>query len=232
MANPKNVTLPTPDDGFDYHLLPVIPAGRVYLDFAREMNVKMGCTVGMRMFYPSEHTAAIRDGTYMYGLRQCGGDGGALGKDTPMPTKRAGVIERCQAIDNGTHRYGTGGGGSALSTLIVVLREKVYKELRKLGEVKANHTKAVTADAEEAFRFVSTATAASMRKATDKENRKNIKDANVHKILWGNLKAEAEIEATRRDNEADGPAGAADEKTLADIMALATAPASDVEQAA
>ncbi len=208
-------------------ILPVLPAGRVYIDIAETLTIKLGCSAGMRDFAPGSHTSAIRDGTYAYGLRQCGGDGGAKGADASDADKKAGVIERCNAIDAGTHVYGTGGGGSRLSTFEVVLRENVLAELVKIGKKKTDVAKAVTTSAEDAYLMVSTAKASAMRADTPDKDKAKVTTERVHAILWPQEVEKAQEEATRRDKAA-GTITMSQESRDA-ILALATAP---VEKAA
>ena len=68
--------------------LPILSEGRVYVSMATDLAVLLGCGVGPRTFHPADHTDAIRDGTYAYGLRQCGGDGGAKGAGQLTPTRK------------------------------------------------------------------------------------------------------------------------------------------------
>lgn len=201
MAN-KNVTLPAPDEGMEYHLLPSIAADRNYVSIAAELTIILGCGVGPKVIHPADHTDAIRDGTYAYGDRQCSNDGGALGKDASDADKKAGVLKRHAAIDDGTHTYGAGGGGSSLSTLVVVLRENVLKELVAIGKKKADVAKAVTASPENAFLMVSEAKADSMRAEVADKDKPLVTTEAVHAVLWPQMEKDAKAEADRRDKAA------------------------------
>ena len=218
MANTKTVTLPA------------LPEGRVYIDIAETLSVKLGCGVGMRDFKPGFHSSAIHDGTYAYGLRQCGGDGGALGKDVDDLAKQEGVIARCDSIDAGTHVYGAGGGGSSLSTLIIVLRENVLKELVKIGKKKADVTKAVTASPENAFLMVSKAKADSIRADVADKDKASVTTEAAHAALWPDMEADAKAEADRRDKAAGTVVTS--QSVRDKILAMATAPKADESIAA
>ncbi len=193
--------------------LPALSEGRVYISVAEALAVKLGCGVGLRTFHPGDHTEAIRDGTYAYGLRQCGGDGGALGKDASDADKKAGVTARCDAIDAGTHAYGAGGGGSRLSTLVVVMREKVAAAMVGLGTKKVDADKAIRADIEAAYMTVAVAVAATIPDSTPKA---------VFDIMWPKIEAESKAEAARRDKSVGTIS--LDESTRAAILAAATLP--------
>ncbi len=188
MANQKTVTLPA------------LPEGRVYVSIAADLTLNLGHKAGTVTIHPANHSAAIRDGSYAYGVRQCAGDGGALSKDTPEAEKKAGVLARLASIVDGTHKYGAGGGGSSLSTLKVVLRENVFKELVKLGKKKADFAKAVTADHEAVYKAqVSAKTARSMRVDATDEEKAVITTEAVHAIEWPKMEKAAQVEADRRD---------------------------------
>lgn len=205
--------------------LPILPEGRVYVSIAADLAVILGCGVGPRTFHPADHTDAIRDGTYAYGLRQCGGDGGAKGADATDAAKKAGVIARCDSIDAGTHTYGAGGGGASLSTIIVVLRENVLKELAAIGKKKADVIKAVTASPENAFLMVSKVKADSMRADVADKDKARVTTEAVHAILWPQIEQDAKVEADRRDKAAGIiPVSQA---TRDAVLALATVPVKD-----
>lgn len=210
--------------------LPALPEGRIYIDIAETLSIKLGCGVGMRDFKPGSHSSAIHDGTYAYGLRQCGGDGGAKGADASDAVKKAGVIERCDSIDAGTHVYGAGGGGSSLSTLVVVLRENVLKELVKIGKKKADVTKAVTASPENAFLMVSAAKADAIRADVADKDKASVTTEAAHAALWPDMEADAKAEANRRDKAAGTVVTS--QSVRDKILAMATTPKDDESVAA
>ncbi len=212
-----DATLPTLPDGQSYFALPTLANGRCYIDIATDLVVRLGCGVGERTFHPADHTAAIRDGTYAYGLRQCGGDGGAKGADATDAVKRAGVIARCDAIDDGTHRYGVGGGGSALSTYVVVLREKVVAALVKIGHKKVDAEKATRKDEALAYVPVAKAVADSTRASAKEADKAKVTTERVLAIMWPKVTTEAKAEAARRDKASGAITDALD---LSAILAL------------
>ena len=78
--------------------LPALPVGRCYVSIASDLSVTVGCGVGTYVFHPGKFNDATLDGTVAYGLRQCGTDGGALGKEASDSDKESGARKRCDVI--------------------------------------------------------------------------------------------------------------------------------------
>lgn len=205
--------------------LPMLPEGRVYISIADPLPIKFGLEIGMVDFHPGKQTDSINDGMMAYGGRQCGMDGGAKAKETPESEKRQGVLDRIDSIQDGTHVFGVGGGGSSLSTFKVVLRENVLKELVKIGKKKADVTKAVTASPENAFLMVSATMADSIRADVADKDKAAVTTESVHAALWPDMESDAKAEADRRDKAAGMISTS--QSVRDKILALATAPKAD-----
>lgn len=201
--------------------LPALPEGRSYVSIATGLTIVLGLGVGNRAFVPGDHTDAIRDGTYAYGLRRCSMDGGAMSAETPDTIKAQGVRDRADAIDAGTHAYGAGGGGSRLSTLTVVLREKIVQALTAIDVKKGKAEKMARDDDKKAYMVACIAMAKTIPDSTPKS---------VFGIMWSKIEAESKTEANRRDKAAGGLQ--MDDATRKAILALATAPKADEKKAA
>ncbi len=211
MANSKTDTV----------ILPALPAGRCYVSISSEIIVRLACGVGSHTVKPGTHTEAIIDGTYAYGYRQCAGDGGALGKDATDEAKAKGVIDRANAIDDGSHAYGAGGGGARLSTYVVVLREYVLAELISIGNKRGDVIKGVVKDPALAYIPVAEAKAIAMRADVADKDKDKVTTETVLAVYWLRLCKRAKVESARRDKES-GKGIEPDPDLLAAVLAKAT----------
>ncbi len=179
----KNVSLPAP------------PNGQVWVLAPTSIEVFVGCKGRVDKVYTIPHS------DLSYDLRAAGSKQGygrwlstaptAIDSDATDDAVRECVESRFASILNGTYRPGSGGGGKRVTTLMIVLLERMPELMRlNLGTKATDAAKAIKASPETVYRLVCD----KRSEAMEGETGESLFDAH-----WAKYEESAKAEADRRE---------------------------------
>ncbi len=186
--------------------LPVAPSGQVWLLCPETINVFVGCKGRVDKVYTIPHAKVT------YDLRAAAEKQGygrwlstaptSIDSDASDAEVLASVESRFASVIAGSYRPGSGGGGKRVTTLMVVLLERMPELMRlNLGTKAADAAKAIKASPETVYRLVCDKRAESLEGETGES---------LFAEHWTKYEANAQAEADRRESESKAIADKSD----------------------